>query len=143
MHAALMTTSTNKMMIPPAGSFGRVLRRTDRDADFLAGQVRFTSYDVTIKARAVDHPDGVRALTLFFPKDRDSSVIRAVRAGWRDVTDLWSDHMTERPSTLAELTALEWPDMQALAEEHGVRTNGVKRETIASTLADKLGIPTE
>lgn len=143
MHPALQTTSENKTTIPPAGSFGRVLRRTDRDADFLAGQVRFASYDVNIKARAVDHPDGIRALTLFLPKGKESSVIRAVRAGWQDVTDLWSEMMTERPSTYTELMALEWPAMQTLAKEQGVRTNGVKREAVAANLAEKLGMPAE
>ena len=74
---------------PDPSTYETVMRRLDRDPLF-AHQQRFASYDCLVKGMAVEHPDGKVATTLFFPSGKQSSVIRARRVGWIDVTSLWS-----------------------------------------------------
>jgi len=140
---SIQTNQKNRFQAPPAGSFGRVLRRTDRDVKLLAGQTTFTGYNVRVCARGITHPDGIEALTLFFPKDKDAAAHRAGNFGWHDVTSMWSDKQTARPESIAEMAAMKWPAILALAEENGVTASGKKRPKVIADLAAKFGIDTE
>lgn len=72
---------------PPDGTFAVVMRRTDRKA----WPWREAMYDTTFIARAITHPDGKTAPTIFVP---EGPVLRGHRKqlllrGWQDVTAAW------------------------------------------------------
>jgi hypothetical protein len=80
---------------PPApGTYGRVLRRYDRDPML---QIRFSAYDANIKAKPVEMFGRVAA-TLFFPPGRDAAALRATKVGWVDETDAWTAHVAGLPA---------------------------------------------
>lgn len=135
-------------------NYGRVLRRTDRDVR-LSANMRYASYDVNLRAIAVEHPDGVQALTLFFPSGKDAAAQRATRLGWVDVTDAWrrkpaspdpdpvsvqeaSVPKVEAPSkqTLAKMA---WSALRGLAKERGVAAKGSRESVEAAVLASYQG----
>ena len=134
---------------PEPGTFQRVLRRTDRHLG-LAANLRVQSYTASIRGRAIAHPDGVDAITLFFPKcekpnDKiatDAAADRQLKFGWKDVTELWAQYNKmppQMPTSAAELAALEWTELVALAAEHGVKTSGRKRAKVAEEVAIMMG----
>jgi hypothetical protein len=138
-------------------TFGRVLRRTDRDVR-LAANMRFSSYDVSLAAVAVEHPDGVQALTLFFPVGKDSAAHRATRLGWVDVTDEWTKPkpsapvaaaVEEAPSQVADrasmapteeaLRKMTWSALRTLAKDRSVSARGSREDVEAAVLASFEG----
>jgi hypothetical protein len=139
-------------------SFGRVLRRTDRDVR-LAANMRYASYDVNLPALDVQHPDGVRALTLFFPAGKETAAMRATRYGWVDVTEAWNrgeeppapveaaresapsmvaDRRAAAPSEEA-LAKMTWGALRTLAKERGVPARGSREDVEAAVLASFEG----
>lgn len=134
---------------PESGTFERVLRRTDRHLG-LAANLRVQSYAASVRGRAIAHPDGVDAITLFFPKREKPNDIVAVNAaadrqlklGWKDVTELWAQYNKmppQTPTNAEELIALEWTQLVALAAKHGVKTSGRKRAKVAEETAIMMG----
>jgi hypothetical protein len=142
-------------------TYGRVLRRTDRDVR-LAVNMRYASYDCNLPAIATTHPDGVEALTLFFPEGKEAAAHRATRLGWVDVTESWraeeapSPEPVEEvrdaaPSAVAEtstskatptegaLAKMTWTALRALAKERGVSTRGSRDSVEAAVLASFEG----
>ena len=143
------------MMATAPESFGRVLRRTDRDVR-LAANMRYTSYDVNLSALDVEHPDGVRALTLFFPTGKDAAAHRATRLGWVDVTEKWTGdepsppvEAAVAPSEVADRTAkapteealakMTWGALRTLAKDRGVSARGSRDDVEAAVLASFEG----
>ena len=126
--------TTPQIDSPPAeGTYGRVLRRTDRDVRW-ARQQRYTSYDVSIKGRAIEHPDGIVAITLFFPVGKEIAAQRACMIGWSDVTDEWRAGL---PLTAELLRGMEWTDLRTAAARFGVYAGG-KRPDIEARIIEKL-----
>lgn len=144
-------------------TYGRVLRRTDRDVR-LAANMRYASYDCNLPAIATTHPDGVEALTLFFPEGKEAAAHRATRLGWVDVTESWraEDAPTPEPveevrgaapSAVAEtststskatptegaLAKMTWTALRLLAKERGVSTRGARESVEAAVLASFEG----
>lgn len=75
---------------PPAReTYVKVFRRYDRLA---STPIKFVTYNLNLTARPCEM-HGVVACTLFLPAGKDSSVIRAVRTGWKDETELWQMHL--------------------------------------------------
>lgn len=129
---------------PEPGSFVRVMRRTDRHLG-LAANARVQSATHNLRCRAIEHPDGVKALTIFVTDHHavDAFVVRQRRLGWTDVTELWADYKGAPPADPEDvdaLAALSWPDLTALADAHDIRTSGVKRAVVEQKLAEKLGL---
>lgn len=149
-----MLATVTPVAPPDPSTYCAVMRRLDRDPRH-AHQQRFNSYDVSLRAKVIEHPDGKVAMTLFFPVGKDSSVIRARRAGWIDVTKLWSpteDAKASSPapanpavapgagSPLSEsLRAMTWPALQELARERGSRQTGSRDAVEAGILASYQG----
>tara|TARA_R110000824_G_scaffold63911_1_gene167504 strand:- start:301 stop:744 length:444 start_codon:yes stop_codon:yes gene_type:complete len=140
-------------------SYGRVLRRTDRDV-CLAANMRYSSYDCSLPALAVEHPDGIKALTLFFPEGKNAAAHRATRLGWVDVTASWrvsplqiAEVIEERvevaPSAVADrsskkpteegLAKMTWSGIRALAKERGTSVRGSRANVESALLASFEG----
>lgn len=83
---------------PDPGTYGRVLRRYDRDASL---PIRFSGYDVSVTAKPIE-AHGRVAPTLFFPKGKDASAHRATRLGWKDETESFAAHLRGEPDPLGK-----------------------------------------
>ena len=116
---------------PKLGTYGRVLRRLDRDPRF-ATQQKFVSYDTHLRGRAIKHPDGKVALTMFFPVGKETAAERGCKIGWIDVTDEWHDG---RPLTEEEIHGLEWLDLRKKAVKLGLSAKGGRPEVEARMIA--------
>ena len=109
--------------IPEPGTYGRVLRRYDRDPRY-AHQQRFASYDVNLRAVAAEMSGRV-AMTLFFPTGKEQAAQRATMVGWLDCTDEWQAHLSRAALTpVQRLSAMPWNDLLSLAAEHGIDRSG-------------------
>jgi hypothetical protein len=121
--------------VPEPGTYGRVLRRYDRDPRH-AHQMRFTGYDVTLRAVAAEMK-GKAAPTLFFPVGKDTSAARATRLGWVDCTDEWNHwlHAPPEPTLREKLEAMTWNELQGHARRQRVDTSGKRPDVMARVLA--------
>lgn len=81
---------------PDPASYGRVLRRYDRDPGL---PIRFSGYDVSIVSKPIE-AHGRVAPTLFFPKGKEAAAQRATRLGWRDETESFAAHVRGEPDPL-------------------------------------------
>lgn len=149
------------MSNPIPETYARVLRRTDRDVR-LAANMRYSSYDCNLPAISTKHPDGVEALTLFFPVGKEAAAHRATRLGWVDVTDSWRAETTPSPESISEtrdaapsavaetstskatptegaLAKMTWNALRKLAKERGVSTRGSREAVEALVLASFEG----
>ncbi len=123
---------------PPAiGTYNRVVRRLDRDARW-ATQQKFSSYDTALTGKAVKHPDGEVAVTLFFPVDKDLAATRACMIGWTDVTEEW---VAGLPLTVEGIQGMEWLDLRKAAVKHGLSAKGGRPE-VEARMIEAL-VPTE
>jgi len=128
--------------IPEPNTYGKVLRRTDRDPR-LAHQIRYVGYDVTLRAVAAEL-DGKTAPMIFFPEGKDAAAHRATRLGWVDVTDKWNEAIGRKldPQYAAkQLSALRhtvksmgWHALRAYAKERNIVGTGERSEIEARVM---------
>lgn len=118
-------------VVPEPNTYHRVLRRTDRDPRY-SHQMRFASYDVNLRAVAVEL-GGVTAPTLFFPKGKEKAADRALRVGWVDVTREWHEYLGNKlpPERELELNreldrvlSLDWNALKGWAKERDLDCSG-------------------
>ena len=90
---------------PPApGSYRFVLRETIHNPETMQ---TFVGYDEVADSRAILHPDGVTACTIFV--FGESTASRARKKGWIDVTDEWMAQFgdLDAPKASAEVERVE------------------------------------
>lgn len=86
---------------PEPGTYGRVLRRYDRDPML---QIRLSAYDANVKSRPIEM-FGVAAPTLFMPPGKNAAADRALKIGWKDETEAWAAHLAGEPDPRAKPAA--------------------------------------
>jgi hypothetical protein len=127
--------------LPDPDSYNRVLRRYDRDPRH-AHQQRFASYDVNLRAVAAEL-DGVVAMTLFFPRGRETAADRALRQGWLDATADWNRALGRKPDPAQQdrldalthaVEAMDWNGLRKYASERGLDTSGKRPDVEARVL---------
>jgi hypothetical protein len=134
---------------PPVGSFGRVLRRYDRDP--AGAPPRFASYSTHIKSKRIVL-DGRCAFTLFFPKTSagNAAAHRATRLGWKDETEAYMASINDennapiarnvpmQPGAVEHaVKGMTWNALRTEAKAHGINAKA-PRGVIEKAVIAKL-----
>jgi hypothetical protein len=91
-----------------------------------------------LTAKAIEHSDGIVAMTLFFPVGEDIAADKACKLGWLDVTAEWRANL---PLTPERVRAMEWTDLRVAASRLGVYAGG-KRPEVEDAIIAAIGAET-
>ena len=148
-----MPVAVRPVEAPPRDTYGRALRRYDRDPRL---PWRFATYAVNLVAKPVN-VNGVVAPTLFFPATTQGAAAaqRAQKMGWKDETEALhaheaavAAHVPAPPAPpmrkltgealLEHLRAMDYNAMRAIAKERDDVSGRLPRELLEVELAKVL-----